>query len=63
MEQKLQLGDLGLIFLTAIELDSVDGGDTVNTNYHNGDSQLDWSRLQVAYDFANNFLAGFGAAF
>lgn len=63
MEQKLQFADLNLISLTATELISVDGGDAVNMCYHNGDSQLDWSRLSAICDGVNNFLAGFGSAF
>ena len=58
MKKGLQIEEFGLVLLNALELNSVDGGDTVNTSYHGGASQLDFGYFYVVGDFLHGLADG-----
>ena len=58
MVQAFQIEELGVMSMTMVELLSIDGGDTVNTSYHGGQSQLSFEYLHTIADFFSGFADG-----
>ncbi|QIX62040.1 hypothetical protein FY528_21115 [Hymenobacter lutimineralis] len=61
MNHTEQIESLNLMLLDATELISIDGGDTVNTSYHGGQSQLDLNRVIDAAHAVGDFFSGMWA--
>lgn len=58
MKHEFNLESLCLTALSSLDLVSTDGGDTVNTSYHNGESQLDLNNIAALGAGIWNFTAG-----
>ena len=61
MKQGLQIEEFGLMMLNSLELIAIDGGDTVNTSYYGGQSQLNLQRIVDAGHAVGDFFSGMWA--